>query len=538
MRGRPPRPRSRSNAIAHGTPQPCAGAATMAQSHAGSYTSTQLAGIFGQDQVFDQGRTGIGQTIAVVEFEQYLQSDLASFEACYGLSNPITNVAVDGGPGGPPAGAARPRSTSSWPPSARPPPPSPSTRRRTAPTSRPSTCSTASPADDSAQVVTTSWGDCEASIQSTDPAFLQAEKGIFDRMSAAGADHRRRVGRRRLRGLLPGPQPGPPDPPGGRRPRLAARRRRAWAARRCPAASASSQVVWNDCQGQLITCANGSLGGGSGGAGGGGYSTVWPRPSYQPALLPARTGGARHRLSGRPVGRRCRRGLPGRLELASAARASPRRRTPGSSPTPTRAASTGWAGSARRSTPPAFRSGNGNFTDITSGNNDFTSTNGGNYTAVVGYDTASGLGTPIDQDLSIALQGADGCPSVASVSPDTGPVAGRGAITISGGGFADATSVTFGAAGRRPDPLPDGDLHHGRAAERPGPPLRRRDRGQLAGRLGDVGGRPLRLRRRPRLRRWATASWPATAVCSTSVTPASGAAPAASGSTNRWSAWP
>jgi len=91
--------------------------------------------------------------------------------------------------------------------------------------------------------------------------------------------------------------------------------------------------------------------------------------------------------------------------------------------------------------------GGANYTDITSGNNDYTDTNGGDYPAVAGFDAASGLGTPIDQNLSIALQGADGCPSVASVNPDTGPVSGGGAVTISGGGFANATSVTFGSVG-------------------------------------------------------------------------------------------
>jgi hypothetical protein len=88
-----------------------------------------------------------------------------------------------------------------------------------------------------------------------------------------------------------------------------------------------------------------------------------------------------------------------------------------------------------------------NFFDVTSGENDLTNTNGGDWAAGLGYDAASGLGTPIDQNLSLALQGADGCPSVAAVSPDTGPIDGGGAITLYGGGFANATSVTFGSAG-------------------------------------------------------------------------------------------
>jgi subtilase family serine protease len=84
------------------TPQACPAASAAA--FGGTYTSTQMASIFGLDQLFGQGRIGIGQTIAVVEFEQYLQSDFNAFESCYGLSSPIRNVVVDGGSGGPPGG--------------------------------------------------------------------------------------------------------------------------------------------------------------------------------------------------------------------------------------------------------------------------------------------------------------------------------------------------------------------------------------------------------------------------------------------------
>ena len=53
-----------------------------------------------------------------------------------------------------------------------------------------------------------------------------------------------------------------------------------------------------------------------------------------------------------------------------------------------------------------------NFTDITSGNNDFTDTNSGEYAASSGFNPATGLGTPQEQNLAIALQGGDGCPTV------------------------------------------------------------------------------------------------------------------------------
>ena len=48
------------------------------------YTSTQLAGDYGLSQLFTQGRTGVGQTIGVVEFEQFSTTDIAAFEESRG----------------------------------------------------------------------------------------------------------------------------------------------------------------------------------------------------------------------------------------------------------------------------------------------------------------------------------------------------------------------------------------------------------------------------------------------------------------------
>ena len=140
-----PAPAPAAQAQAHAsTPQACSGA--QGQAFGGTYTSTQLASVFGLDQLFAQGRTGIGQSIAIVEFEQYAASDVSAFQACYGLSNSVRNVLVDGGAGGPAAGGARPHSTRSSPPSTPRRPPWSSTRRPTGATPRRSTSSTASPA--------------------------------------------------------------------------------------------------------------------------------------------------------------------------------------------------------------------------------------------------------------------------------------------------------------------------------------------------------------------------------------------------------
>jgi hypothetical protein len=435
---------SRSNAIALGTPQACSGAANTALSHPGSYTSTQLASVFGQDQVLNQGRTGLGQTIAVVEFEQYLSSDIASFQSCYGLSNQISNVFVGGGPGGPSAGggeAALDIELASFGA------PTASLAVYEAPNG--SDVAAADlfnriAADDSAQVVTTSWGDCEASIQSTDAPFLQTEKGIFDRMSLQGQTIVAASGDAGSADCFPDSNLGHPtslavDDPGSQPDVVSA------GGTSLPSASASSQVVWNDCMGQTISCANSSLGGSGRGAGGGGSSSVWPTPPYQPGFLthravpdiaypanPAAGGvvvvfqGVWNAFGGTSVAAPTNAGLFADTNQGCFNRL-------------------GRVGPALYAA--GLPLGNGNFTDITAGNNDFTTTNGGSFTAVVGYDMASGLGTPVDQNLSLALQGADGCPSVASVSPNTGSVAGSGPITISGGGFANATSVTFGSVG-------------------------------------------------------------------------------------------
>ena len=73
------------------------------------------------------------------------------------------------------------------------------------------------------------------------------------------------------------------------------------------------------------------------------------------------------------------------------------------------------------------------FTDITSGNTDMTGSNGGAFAATVGYDAATGIGSPLAGGLS--------CPEVSSVTPG-----GSGStVTISGLGLEHAT-ISFGGA--------------------------------------------------------------------------------------------
>ena len=143
-----------------------------------------MSSIFGLDQLFAQGRTGLGQSIAVVEFEQYAQSDFATFASCYGLSNPIRNVAIDGGSGGPPSGQAGEAALDVELAAVNAP--SASLVVYEAPNGNEAQAFdlfNRIASDDSSQVVTTSWGVCEQDMPASD---RQTENGIFQRMALQG----------------------------------------------------------------------------------------------------------------------------------------------------------------------------------------------------------------------------------------------------------------------------------------------------------------------------------------------------------------
>ena len=407
-----------------------------------------MSSIFGLNQMLAQGRTGIGQTIAVVEFEQYLQSDFDSFESCYGLSNSIRNVLVDGGPGGPAAGggeaALDTELTAVNAPSA-------SLVVYEAPNNNDAEAFDLFDriaSDDSAQVVTTSWGNCEYDIPAGD---LQTENGIFARMALQGQTMIAASGDAGSEDCYPtdGTTRLAVDDPGSQPDVVSA------GGTTMTSASASSQTVWNDCYSaglNIPSCANPRRG-----AGGGGYSSVWPRNPNQP---PAGGSGPDFDPCNNSSG--CR-SVPDISYPSDPSAGAVVAYFDGgwsgfggtSIAAPTNAGlfadtNQGCFGRLGRVGPALYAAAAANgstFTDITSGNNDFTDSHLGEFEAGPGYNAASGLGTPVDQNLSLALQGADGCPSVSSVSPDTGPISGSGAVTISGGGFADATSVTFGSVG-------------------------------------------------------------------------------------------
>jgi subtilase family serine protease len=80
-----------------GGPQPCA-SATATQPN-GGLTADEIATAYQFSGLYGAGDLGAGQTIAMFEQEPYSPTDIATYQACYGTSVPVSNVDVAGGPG-------------------------------------------------------------------------------------------------------------------------------------------------------------------------------------------------------------------------------------------------------------------------------------------------------------------------------------------------------------------------------------------------------------------------------------------------------
>jgi subtilase family serine protease len=84
--------------VVTGGPQPCA-AAISAGAGIGSYTADQVASAYNFSGLYQAGDEGAGVTVAIVEFEPNLTSDIAAYQQCYGTSATVNYIQEDGGPG-------------------------------------------------------------------------------------------------------------------------------------------------------------------------------------------------------------------------------------------------------------------------------------------------------------------------------------------------------------------------------------------------------------------------------------------------------
>jgi subtilase family serine protease len=421
-------PAARPHATPHvvtGGPQPCP-AVQAAQATQGGFTTDQIASAYGLPGLYITGDQGAGQTIVLYELEPYDPSDVAAFQACYGTHAPILNIPVDGGAGGGPgAGEAAldieqaigfahganivvyegPNST------------------LTGPGSGYYDTWNAIVSQDRGQVVSASWGQCEALEPVAD---AQALGNLFAEAAAQGQTVVTASGDEGSEGCNNPPGEGPADNAlavddpasqpfvtgvGG-------------TSLESPGPRPVEQV-WNN-GGSFLASLSGA------GASGGGLSSRWRMPSYQsgaPASLHVVQGFSSSAFCGGGPGycrqvpdvsansdpvtpyliywngsgsdRRFPRGWQGIggtsgatplwgavFALANASGACQGLRIGFANPSLYNAAATSYSAA---------------FNDISVGNNDFTGSNAGRYPGGAGYDMATGLGSPNAAGLAGAM---------------------------------------------------------------------------------------------------------------------------------------
>lgn len=409
---------------------PCQAANQLAAG-VGAYTPTSLGAAYGVSTLLSDGLDGSGERVAVVELATPSSSDIATFQSCFGLDDPVTAVTVDpgalsGGDGTAEADTDIEQLSAQAPGAA--------ITSYDGPDSQAGEYDSLDRAvsDDAAAIISDSWGLCEAFTPTTGAGNISAFDAVLEQAATQGQavfaaagdtgseDCHSVDGDGNLAVDYPASNP--------------------WvtAVGGTSLSLDGTETVWNGCQG----VAGGSECDPNSGAGGGGSSSIEPKPLWQAGL--ASPAGA----SCGTNGSECREvpdvaanaGVPEALYVegswglffgtsvaaplvaglwADRDAGCPESAGGDAAPTLYQLANSGGYGTAVR--------------DITQGDNDFTGTNGGLYQAQPGYDLASGLG-------SVQAAGA-ACTVVRSVSPSQGP-AGT-VVTVQGLGLEDA-SVSMG----------------------------------------------------------------------------------------------
>lgn len=261
-----PRASAVSANISAPTPS-CTGATTAAGDY-GAYTANEIASAYGFTSLYGDGDFGAGQTVALIEFAPYRTTDLNVYQSCYGTpSETVTSASVDGGAGTDTSGVGTAEADldieqiMGLTPAA-------DIKVYEAPDNDtgPLDDLTQIVDDDTAQVVSTSWGSCELDDGMSSEAA--AENTLFEEAAAQGQSVYAAAGDSGSTdcdgdgdgsgndGALavddPGSQPYVTSV-GGTTLR---------------SATASTQTVWNESQKEY-------------GATGGGLSGLWAMPSYQ-----------------------------------------------------------------------------------------------------------------------------------------------------------------------------------------------------------------------------------------------------------------
>ena len=408
-----------------------------------AYTANQIASAYGLDNLYGQGDVGAGATVALYELEPFTSSDIKQYQKCYGTQAVITTTPVDGGPINPQIGEAALdiEDVIGLAPKA-------AINVYQGPNNSQGQFDTyqAMIADDTAQVISTSWGMCE---QYLGQAAAGAENMLFEEAATQGQTIFAAAGDHGADDCQTGQNRAVDDPAsqpfvtgvGGTSLELPLE------------GSPQSEVVWNDSPGGHAT--------------GGGVSMFWPQPNYQKPVALSQSSikcfitmttacrevpdvsadadpdtgyvifydGEWLAYGGTSAA------APTWAALAALADVSSTCAAPGTTlgfkpigfanPALYQAAADGYAS---------------NFNDVTSGSNSFDGVTG--YRAQSGYDMASGLGTPNAGALVPAL-----CGDNVTVTPpgsQTGAVGSPASVIVTGQSSA-GTTLTYSATG-----LPNG----------------------------------------------------------------------------------
>ena len=415
---------------AAGTPVTACATATQLASTDNGYTANAVGAHYGINTLVADGANGSGQKVGVFELATSSASDIATYESCFNLHNPLSVVPVDGGgttgavgtteadldieqvatqaPGASIVSYEGPNSLSGaidvW---------------RQIVTA------------DVVGVVSSSWGLCEPlagdEMSVVDPLLQQAAAQGQAVFAGSGDDGSEDCF----------------DPPTDSDTALAvdypASNPWVTAVGGTSLSLDGTEVVWNGCLGVLPPSGCGNDGGG-----GGGVSASEPRPVWQsglaspPGLACSAPGGTCREVPDVAANA----GVP-EIFYANGAWGA----FTGTSVAGPMVAglwsdrqsgcehpAAGDAAAILYEVAAAGGFGTG-LTDITQGENDFTQSNGGQFGAGAGYDLASGLGSPIAPGLA--------CAEVTSVSPSQAPAGSD--VTVNGLGLAHAT-ITFGGA--------------------------------------------------------------------------------------------
>ncbi len=346
----------------------------------GGYTPFQFAQLYGFAAEWANNVTGAGQTIAVYELSAFDPGDLATYVNCYGLSPTITPVQVDGGPTGgyDDEPTLDVEEIAAMAPGAH-------IEIYEAPNNSngPIDAYQQIADDNTASIVSTSWGTCESDPQGN-PA---AEQPIFEQMAAQGQTVASAAG-----------DAGSSDCNGITNNNLAVDDPASQ-----PYVTGVGGLSVNNIQPLDQTVWDNPVSSGDPGAGGGGVSVLWSRPAWQVApgiassdtmrLVPdlstdadPQTGFVEY-FTGSGQGACQTNCLAGWGSVGGTSIGSPM-----VSSMVAVGAQACAAGRLGLINPSLYAMASTGFNDVTSGNNDLY--NVGGYSAGPGYDEASGLGSP------------------------------------------------------------------------------------------------------------------------------------------------